>query len=322
MTPPRIVREGKDVTTAWLGEVLGREVEAFHITPGHGQWSRQLQISARMGDGSVRALRLKICLGGVFGRSEVDYYTRDYVDMPDAPLVPCLAAEYDPAVGYHLLLEDLATSHTDRRDLQPTLAHGLAVAEALGRLHRHHWMSRPAPGEAVLGRYLDHIRPGLAPLERATGRSMRGAFERHEQAFRERWARPQGMTLLHGDLNPTNLLTPRGADAPVWFLDRQPFDWSLTYGLAVYDLAYFMIPWWPEALRKAHGRAILRCWYDALSQPEYAWSEAQADWRLCVGQCLNIPIEWCSRPSTLESMRWLWEAQLARIESAVRDGEA
>ena len=125
------------------------------------------------------------------------------------------------------------------------------------------------------------------------------------------------MSLLHGDLNPTNVLTPRGAESPVYFLDRQPFKWSLTYGVAVYDLAYFVIPWWPEQARHEWGHAVLRRWHEALDKPGYSWSEAQADWRLSVEQCLHVPLEWCSKAATMESMRWLWEAQFARVQDAL-----
>lgn len=317
MPHPSVICDPSLVSAAWLGQVLGQAVESFSITPGHGNWSRQFAISARLPDGSTRALRLKICLGQDFGRSEADYYLRDYVDMDRAPLVRCFDAQHCPTVGYHLLLDDLAATHTDRRDLEPTLAYGLTVAEALGRLHRHHWCTRPAPTRASLDRYFDEIRPGLGPLEAATGLSLRDRFYHHEQAFRRRWASPEGMALLHGDLNPTNILTPNGADAPAYFLDRQPFHWSLTYGVAASDLAYFMIPWWPERRRQDCEAAVLRRWYDALDQPGYAWQQAQADWKLSVEQCLNVPIEWCSKDDTRERMRWLWQMQFARVQNAL-----
>ena len=154
-------------------------------------------------------------------------------------------------------------------------------------------------------------------MERATCCSLRERFELHEQAFRLRWAKPQGMSLLHGDLNPTNVLTPAGCETPLYFLDRQPFDWSLTYGVAASDLAYFMIPWWPEQAREECELVVLHHWYDALNAPEYSWSEAQADWRLSVEQCLNVPMEWCSKAATLESMQWLWQAQFSRVQNAL-----
>jgi Ser/Thr protein kinase RdoA (MazF antagonist) len=140
----------------------------------------------------------------------------------------------------------------------------MAVAEALGRMHRYHWESMPAPDDAVLDRYFAEIRPGIAAMESATGCPLRDQFTRHEHAFRLRWAKPRGMSLLHGDLNPTNVLTPRTADSPVYFLDRQPFEWSLTYGVAVSDLAYFMIPWWPEQARHECEHTVLRHWYESL----------------------------------------------------------
>jgi hypothetical protein len=319
MARKQVIRNSGEVSVAWLSEVLAESVASVDIEAGHGNWSHQLSLKVHLSDGTTRALRLKICLEEMFGRSEVDYYTRDYLGLVDAPLVRCFDAQHEPAVGYHILLEDLAQTHHDRRDTPETLAYGVAVAHALGGMHRHHWRSRPAPDKAALNRYFDEIRPGLAPIEAATGQSFRPAFERHEQVFRTRWANSRGMSLLHGDLNATNVLTPNGADAPVYFLDRQPFDWSLSYGVAVSDLAYFMIPWWSEQARRACAPAVLRHWYDALDQPSYSWADAQADWRLSVEQCLHVPIEWCSKVDTLERMRWLWQGQLVRVQAALLD---
>lgn len=312
-----MIHSADEVSAPWLSRVLGRAVERVRIDFGHGSWSRQFRLDARLSDGTACALRLKVCLGDTFGRSEVDYYTRDYVGLPDAPLVPCFDAVYDPAVGYHLLLADLSATHQDRRDVPPSLAYGLAVAEALGRLHRHHWEARPAPDGAALNRYFGECRPGLPALERASGDSLRERFERHGRTLRLRWAERRGMSLLHGDLNPTNVLTPRSGETPVYFLDRQPFEWSLTYGVAVSDLAFFMIPWWPVPTRRECELPVLRRWYEALARPDYRWEDALADWRLSVEQCLSVPLEWCSKPATLESMGWLWKAQFARIQDAL-----
>jgi hypothetical protein len=51
--------------------------------------------------------------------------------------------------------------------------------------------------------------------------------------------------------------------------------------------------------------------------PEYTWSEARADWALSVEQCINVPLEWCSKAHTFDSMRWLWEVQLTRVQEGL-----
>ena len=317
----RVMRSAGDISAAWLSATLKCPVTQFTATTETSNWSSQIPIRVELADGTTRALRLKICRGNKFGRSEVDYYTRDYAGLEDAPLVHCWDAQFEPGIGYHVLLDYLSVSHHNRRDVTPNLEYGIAAAEALGRLHRHHWNSRPGPDETALDRYFAEVRPGIEPMERVTGLALAERFAAHERKLRARWRDPRGMSLLHGDINSMNVLTPKGAASPVYFLDRQPFDWSLTYGVAAYDLAYFLVLWWPKGLRRAHEAAILRCWYDHLAQKEYAWQQALADWNLCVEQCLHVPLEWCSKAQTLEEMRGLWEMQLVRVRDAVQTAQ-
>jgi hypothetical protein len=313
----QVLRSPEELTTTWLSLILRRDVVRFVASSDQSNWSNQHRVVVTFADEATRALRLKVCLGTTFGRSEVDYYTRDYVGLSQAPLVRCWNAMYEEGTGYHLLLDDLSATHRNGRGVLPTLEYGLAVAEALGRLHKHHWCSRPAPEQAALDRYFDEIRPGVAAMEHATGLTFSTRFQDHERAMRTRWARSHGMTLLHGDLNSTNILAPISRDRPVYFLDRQPFDWSLQYGVAVSDLAYMLVLWWPSEVRRVHEEAIFRRWYKTLSAEEYSWNEALADWLLSVEQCLHVPLEWCSKPDTLERMRWLWEMQLGRVKDAL-----
>jgi hypothetical protein len=314
---PTPLRTADTVDVDWLSTVLGTPVLRFEATAEAALWSSHLRLRVELADGSTRALRLKVCQGTTFGRSEVDYYVRDYLGLVAAPLVRCHDAVYVPGEGYHLLLDDLADTHTDRRTVPPTLDYGLAVAEALARMHALHWQSRAAPAGAALDRYFDEIRPGVPVIEQMTGLAFSAEFTAHEAALRLRWADPRGMSLLHGDLNGSNVLTPRGSPSPVLLLDRQPFDWSLIYGLAVHDLAYFMVLWWPEQALAAWAGPVLRRWHATLAQPGYDWPQVLLDWRLSVRQCLHVPFEWCSKPETAGRMRWLWQAQLQRVQAAL-----
>ena len=308
-----LIEKSDQVSAEWLSGVLGETVSHVEITSTASSWASHAGIVAATASGRALRLWLKMCLGKTFGRSEVDFYTRDYVGLANAPLVPCFDACFVPGVGYHLLLTDLSERFRDRKIAEPTLEHGLAIAAALALMHQHHWETAAPPNESQWNRYFDQIRPGVLPLERATDRSFRHRFELHTKELLNRWHDPQGMTLLHGDLNPTNVLTPKGAESPVYFLDRQPFEWSLTYGLAVYDLAYALVPWWPDTFRTLHEQTILRHWFERLNQHGYSWDQAQRDWSLSVEQCLHVPFEWCSDPETEVSMRPLWQWQLGNI---------
>ena len=310
------VRTAGTITLDWLSAVLKRPLRAFSKTEASSNWANQTRLLVTCADGSELQLRLKTCLGSTFDRSEADYYTHDYLTLANAPLVRCHDAQFEPGTGYHILLDDLAATHTNRRDAVPTLAYGLAAAEALGRLHRHHWQSQPAPATADMDRYFAAIRPGAAPLEAISRRPMAKRLESDETQLRARWADARGMTLLHGDLNPENVLTPNNSESPVLFIDRQPFDWSLRYGVAVLDLAYFLAIWWPADVRIAHQETILRQWHQALGRPDYSWAQTSADWRLSVAHCLHVPFKWCADPKNAENMRWLWEIQLERILTA------
>ncbi len=307
------IQRFNQVTPAWLTAVLGEEVVGVELTSSTSTWAQNASISALMASGHRRRLWLKLCLGDTFSCSEVNYYSRDYVELADAPLVTCYDSCYEPGIGYHLLLDDLSEEFRDRKDAPPTLEYGLALASAIGRIHAHHWESGVPPTMVQWNEYLNHIRSGIGPFEMATGFPVRAKFESHATRLRERWFNPIGLTLLHADINPTNVLTPKVAESPVFILDRQPFDWTITYGLAVYDLAYAVVPWWPYEFRVSIQEVILKRWLYEIGRPEYTWEQAREDWYLSVEHCLHIPIEWCRDPSDLERMRGLWEWQLANI---------
>lgn len=313
-----MITTAAEITTGWLSEVLGEPVARASVEASDSTWAHQIRIKAALATGEVKALRLKVCKGDTFGRSEVDYYTQDYIGMENPPLVRCYEARFTEGAGYHILLEDLGDAYQNRFETPPTLEYGLALAEALGRLHAFHWESQPVPTEAFWTRYFGHIRPGVQPLEEAVGVPLTERFEALESAIRMRWENPRGMSLLHGDLNPGNILTPNDASEPVYLIDRQPFEWSVVYGLAVYDLAYACALWHPYEIFAANREAILERWHTALSQPNYSLAQAREDFALSIEHCLHIPIEWCTNPEDVKDKRWVWEPQFNRLRQALK----
>jgi hypothetical protein len=307
------LRRFDQIDSRWLSEVLGEAVIEFSMATEESNWAQHAVIKATVEGGAVRNLWFKLCLHPRSGRSEVDYYLRDFVDLPNAPLVHCYDAGYEPGVGYHLLLADLSEDFHDRKVVPPTLEHGLALAEAVARMHRHYWETGTPKPESEWESHLAELRAGVEVVERVTGGVLSAKFEAHAKKLSKRWSRPEGQTLLHGDINPTNVLTPKTADSPVYFLDRQPLDGPTPYGLALYDLAYAITPWWPREFRSTHEGEILRCWFDTLDQPSYSWELAQADWALSVEQCFHIPLGHCATEESAEKWAWLWKWQLGNM---------
>src|SRR5258705_13379221 len=114
MKKDRVVQSVEDISTKWLTDILKRTVVRFEANTLPSNWSSQIPIQVELADGTKLRLRLKLCKGSVFGSSEVDYYTRDYVHLEDAPLVHCWDAQFEATVGYHVLLDDLEPTHRSR----------------------------------------------------------------------------------------------------------------------------------------------------------------------------------------------------------------
>ncbi|MBV8503727.1 MAG: DUF1679 domain-containing protein [Paucibacter sp.] len=343
MNKPCVISHPDQVTAVWLGETLHRagllsgpqDVAAVEKLPaGDRAWSRitHLRVDYRVPTGLPCRLLLKICAheAGTFGRSEVDYYLRDYDGVTDAPLPRCFDAAYaDEPRRYHLLLEDLSDSHVSGDEaLPPDLGLALALGESLASLHAPHWGRVAPPERAEIERYVGHVRPGMEPLLTLAGLDapwpgwLRGLMVSLADRLLERARDPRGLTLVHGDLNPGNLLIPRSRRGPVLLLDRQPFDWSLTRWLGAGDLVNAVVCWWDEPVRRALGEPLLRRYHAALCErgiEGYTLAQLRKDYELCLAMAVAIPVEWCVRESDRERMRPLWAQQLRRALAACAD---
>lgn len=286
-----------------------------------------------------RSLLLKICADPAesFGPSEYHYYTRDYRGYAAAPLVRCYHAAYQPKPrAYHLLLADVCATHGNGFQVAPSLELARATAAALARLHGRYW---GAAGLVELGlglataedlhAYFSHIEPGLEPLLEDQGEALaparrellRRIFGEHPRLLYARLRDERGLTLVHGDLNPGNVLWPRHGTAPVYLIDRQPFDWSLQRWLGASDLARLMIiPWAPE-LRREWQLPALRRYQEVLGRAglELPWSLLVDDYRLAALESVQIAVEWCEDPVTRVEKRELWRWMLERALQAVDD---
>lgn len=343
-----VISDARQVTAGWLDGVLRAAGALTHggvaEVSAEGEqatWSHNARLVVRYSADAAGerpdALFLKMVQHAEFGPSEVHYATRDYAGLAGSPVPRCYDARYDPAEpAYHLLMEDLSASHANCWQRPVTTALAEAIGAALAALHAHRWaparvaeVAAPAD-DAAIGRYLAHIEQGLAPLLAVGGDDLRPEWrellprivEAMPRRMRERARDPRGICLVHGDVNSGNILAPRAADGPVFLVDRQPFDWSLTVWLGASDPAYLMCTFWDEADRRAHEEPLLRAYHRELlarGVQGYPWERLWDDYRLAAVQSVYVAVEWCVLEQDRERMRWLWSMELRRAMAAIAD---
>lgn len=217
-----------------------------------------------------------------------------------------------------------------------TLEYGLALAEGLAILHAHWWGKARLAEAGAIGHEAQHIQnfvdiaePGdgyiverfSSELEPHWAGLMRELFAKHPQAMIRRSQDLNGFTLIHGDVGSANVLVPRDGDRPLYIIDRQPFNWSLTTWLGVYDLAYAIVLDWDVELRRQYEMPILRRYHETLAQhgvSNYSWERLYDDYRLCVVMGVYIATEYC-RGGINERWTHVWLPMLQRSLTACDD---
>jgi thiamine kinase-like enzyme len=190
---------------------------------------------------------------------EISFYQA--VHQTNLPVPRCLFCEYCAESGTsQLILEDLTTSHTDISDWPEALPQqaGFEVVEALAEIHAAFWYE-PGPNESKddgmcflkdRNSYLAH----LAYLKRDSEMFFKAHSDRAGQAHKDLYGEvlsilpglwdsfwegrisQGGLPLIHGDLNPRNILYPRHAPERVVLIDWE----AQRRGLPTTDLAMLM----------------------------------------------------------------------------------
>jgi hypothetical protein len=150
---------------------------------------------------------------------------------------------------------------------------------------------------------------------------MKDLFATHPQSLVERTRDGRGFCLVHGDVGAGNVLVPKLGSDPIYIIDRQPFDWSLTTWLGVYDLAYALVLDWDVEIRRECEKLILRNYHHTLvaqGVEDYSWEQLLLDYRLMVAMCVYIPIEYC-RGGVQDRLTPVWMPMLKNALIACDD---
>lgn len=344
---PEVVRSAQQVTPAWLthalqasgalvrGQVTAVETQIDERELSTSIWLRVAYSEGAEGSRPPRLFLKLVTLSSdddAFGPSEVNYYWRDYASLSDAPIPYAYDAVYSEAQGgYHILMDDLSVTHLPARGRTPTRAYGYALAESLAALHAH-WCGAgcpPRPAAAAIRRFAGMGQHGADLIIKACAHELKAhwpssverAFSHFLPLLIERTTDARGFTLIHGDVHPGNILVPATGERPLFLVDRQPFTWSLTTWLGVYDLAYALILYWPPELRRAHEEAILRHYHTCLVQrgvADYSWAQLWNDYRLCAVMGIYVASEWCRTELRMDTHPY-WMPMLQRTLVALDD---
>ena len=218
-----------------------------------------------------------------------------------------------------------------------TLEHGETFAEALAALHVHWWGverlvegAHPIHNSEEIDRFVKIAEPGARhilsrcadELEPHWPELILEIYDRHPGLMARRAKDGNGFTLIHGDLSAGNILVPKdGSNRPLYFIDRAPFEWSLTTWLGAYDISYAVVPYWDIDIRRALEEKILRRYHARLNElgvDGYSGQLLYEDYRLCVPMSVYVATEWCRGGVNMETKRY-WMPMLQKALTACDD---
>jgi hypothetical protein len=352
MSSDRLITSVEQVTAAWLTHVLntsGALVQGRVTKIDKHIDARELSTSVRLGitysENAAGAKPTKLFLKLVtldmedefFGPSEVNYYQRDYVDIRNVPIPRAYNAVYSEAQGcYHLLMDDLSDTHVTARNQTPTLGYGKALAESLATLHAHWWgqprlleIGERIPNAQRIQWFANMGKLGASliiaackdELKAHWPEAIKRIYDAHPRLMVQRTHNDVGFTLIHGDVNRNNILVPIDRARPLYLIDRQPFNWSLTIWLGVYDSAYALVLYWDAEVRRALERPVLRHYHECLIRQGitgYTWEQLWDDYRLCVMMGVYMATEWCRTELRMDTHPY-WMPMLQRTLTAMDD---
>ena len=240
---------------------------------------------------------------------EVFFYNHISQDCSSVA-IPCYHAAYarNPA-RFHILLEDLTTSHIEIPwPLLPTSEQYSQIVRCLAALHAP-WWNNPRLGVEVKPRftettfetwfptwveqleyYFNFLGDRLLPRRK---KLYEWALPRLLTRIEQRRQNKQHLTIVHQDTHPYNFFFPK--DKMTWTTRLVDWaTWDVEFG--VRDLAYLIaLHCFPEQ-RALIEKPLLHQYYDCLQSggvSNYRWDQLWEDYRLFVAWNILIPIEQC-----------------------------
>ncbi len=256
-----------------------------------------------------------------WGDREIRFYNEivpimlETYDWADLPFLHCYDVAYSAESGRsHFLFADVSDSYFAVDGPMPAARrHQERAVDAFAQLHAF-WWERPELGqrfgekltEAAVAQFLDQAQRKLANFAAFMGDRLSKTQHAILQTVvsnwpvrrKERLIQGQGITLVHRDPHPLNLLYSHDVEnAAVKLIDWQ--SWRVDTGTD--DLAYYMACHWPREEREKVERPFLQRYHQQLLHQgvsHYTWDECWYDYQASVIRCLFFlvaawsPVQW------------------------------
>ncbi len=327
----------EELTSAWLGEVLGRPVGVSAVEPvGTGQIGACYRITID-GDGLPASILAKLpaadpatreMLAGAY-RGEVTFYA-ELADTVAVRVPRCFHTAMREGTGeFTLLLEDLAPAVQGDQLAGCTVGQAAAAAVNLAGLHGPRWcdqtlervpgLTRNGPDDAALlaelyGPATETFLEGLGDrLSAEDVTTLRGCV-----GVAEAWAlgRSERFALVHGDYRLDNLMF--SADDTVWAVDWQ----TLSLALPARDLAYLVGTSLEVVDRRSSEREVVGAYHRALvghGVTAYAEEDCWEDYRYAMLQGPLVAVFGFAYGTRSERGDQMFAAMVRRACAAIRD---
>ena len=296
-----IPRGPSDVTSAWLGSVLGTDVRDVDITPiGTGQTGATYRASATYatdtdlpGTFAIKlpaqddTVRERVALGYL---SEVEFYT-DVAEKVRIPVPGCFFSDIsDTGADFVLVLADMAPAVQGDQIAGCTAQEARLAVEALAGLHGPSWcdstwlglsaISMPKPGDEAAAKGLGDVSVMAADITIDKLGARMSAEDRETlsaaMALVTPWlmAEPKRYALMHGDYRLDNMLfDPDRTRVTV-------VDWqTMGVGLPARDLAYFTATSLAPEVRAEIEQELVGRYHEALLGYGVTDYDADTCWR-------------------------------------------
>lgn len=293
----RIPESLDDITPAWLSIALGAPVASVSIEEAHATTADAARLRLTYAPGTAPGLPERIFFKASQRRNEIHFYQHIAPQMPDAPVLPALAAGYndEQARGF-ALLPDVSETHIDGEGLSgvPDEIKEVACA-ALADIHACWWgqtASLVPVSEDIYAFVFGVARDGFAAFAAAVGDVLTPETAALYDRLLAGWPYPAlaerqataPRTLVHGDPHYGNLLLPRHPGGQVLWID-----WAVWHlNLAASDIAY-MLDW-----QRAADLRCIHLYHDRLISHgiAYPWDALEHDYRLTALAHLLWPPFW------------------------------